>query len=1131
MRVRTVLVLAALLAGAAQAPAAITILGGVRDKTDYATNVSFRVVGEAGWTYTTQLDDQRVAEDTWIPVTVGGYHQVLVTRTNTADQAQVETNALLRFNITDPVRGSPDWGLYPWVPLPPVDSSSNECRSARLLIVAPSNYPAALPLPLVALAEGPDGLWKRLNGLVAFSGQPATSIWLKRGVGYTFLPPQPSGAAIVTTATLRGLATQLSIRVAATTVWSTVSGTLAATTNWPAGARIHVAGNVVVPAGVTLTVEAGAVVRLAAGVAFTNSGAVAINGAPGAPVVFTPADPAQPWGGFVQVRDTGARLTARHAIFTGYGADATWITKRGYHSHRDEEPLFCNDVGAVVLLTNVCALAGAGQFQHGEDATLEMTDTAVITCTTGGQMTGGWLTMRNSAILECPLVSADFVDGDNDGLYVAEGRAALTDSVIAWTKDDGIDAGSGPLGTVTVSRCWFEGSFHESLALSSASDFKIVRVDDTVVVNSGQAIEAGYGTPYVDVNRCLLAANEVGLRLGDNYDWNYTGTLTASNTLSLYNARDAWNFCHDIWAPRYGQMLLVSNLLTKPLAAYPANTRWDPALHATNLAPFIARASALGPVGAGFPYPAGGGAEGVAAPELIVELSMFATNPVVVQCTVTGGTAQAGSDFVLATNRLVFLPGQLRLKVPLTIVDDADDEPAETLALALQAEAGAEVGARQAGFLYTIAASDALDASDAHYVRAGWTNARSPYATWETAATNIQDAINAAADGKLVLVTNGTYTLSAQVAVARPLTVRSVNGPGVTILNGAQRTRCVRLASAKAVVEGFTITGGRSSPSGGGVRIDDGGTLRGCVVTNNVVTGSGNDGAGVWVQNGQVVNCLVAFNTSPDKAGGIYAQYGCLAENCTVVSNTAATQGGVRGYGSTGMGILFRNCIIWNNAATGATDPNRDSTATITYAACCTTPLPATGSDNVTGDPLFANAAARDFRLTAASSCVDGGLAGTGPTNDLDGVARPLDGNADGTPRVDIGAYELAHPGVDADGDGLSDAAEAYTYRSNPLIADSDGDRQADGAEVLAGTDPIRRGDVFRVTQAAAAAGGDVLTWDSHTGRTYTVVGASMAPAGAWSNLGVVAGDGGPLRYTNAAPAAVRFYRVKVRQP
>src|SRR5208282_1435813 len=90
-----------------------------------------------------------------------------------------------------------------------------------------------------------------------------------------------------------------------------------------------------------------------------------------------------------------------------------------------------------------------------------------------------------------------------------------------------------------------------------------------------------------------------------------------------------------------------------------------------------------------------------------------------------------------------------------------------------------------------------------HYVNLNNPSPALPYTGWTTAATNIQDAIDAAVPGDPIFVTNGIYRFGNRVtsvttncvAAVIPVSIISISGAARTIINGGGMKRCLYLTN------------------------------------------------------------------------------------------------------------------------------------------------------------------------------------------------------------------------------------------------------------------------------------------------------------------------------------------------
>lgn len=219
-----------------------------------------------------------------------------------------------------------------------------------------------------------------------------------------------------------------------------------------------------------------------------------------------------------------------------------------------------------------------------------------------------------------------------------------------------------------------------------------------------------------------------------------------------------------------------------------------------------------------------------------------------------------------------------------------------------------------------------------HYVSLSGSNIP-PYTNWATAATDIQSAITAAETDSVVLVSNGTYSAANNtISINNDITLQSVNGAEVTIIDAFGQGLCVTMASAKIV--GFTVRDGRplptppppdgSGPSGAGIYCTDS-TIQNCRIQGN--SNFSGTGAGLSCANSIVTNCDVFGNNNtgiyvydldmglyyPSYGGGIACANSTIVD-CRITENQADIGAGIYVTGTN----TIRNCLISSNAITTA---------------------------------------------------------------------------------------------------------------------------------------------------------------------------------------------------------------------
>ncbi|MFC1854958.1 right-handed parallel beta-helix repeat-containing protein [Thermodesulfobacteriota bacterium] len=300
----------------------------------------------------------------------------------------------------------------------------------------------------------------------------------------------------------------------------------------------------------------------------------------------------------------------------------------------------------------------------------------------------------------------------------------------------------------------------------------------------------------------------------------------------------------------------------------------------------------------------------------------------------------------------------------------------------------------------------------------------------------IQEAIDSASDGYLILVDEGTYSENINFN-GKKIIVKSLFGAEETIIDGDGKGATVSFNSGEnrlSVLDGFSIINGAGSHRyssgayGGGIDCYNSSspTIKNCLIYDNEASGYGGGiccwksaptiesckiydnsgtkgGGGIYLESSRAIirNCIISNNKTEALGGGIfYNACSPATTNCTISENSAKIAGGGI-YLENSSSPKITNCIVRDNIATTKSPEigtlSEKSSPKVTYS---NIKGGYKGDGNIDGDPDYSTGINRDFHLTINSPCIDAGTAERAPKHDLNGVKRPLGKG------FDIGAYE-----------------------------------------------------------------------------------------------------------------------------
>jgi CSLREA domain-containing protein len=200
-----------------------------------------------------------------------------------------------------------------------------------------------------------------------------------------------------------------------------------------------------------------------------------------------------------------------------------------------------------------------------------------------------------------------------------------------------------------------------------------------------------------------------------------------------------------------------------------------------------------------------------------------------------------------------------------------------------------------------------------------------------------QAVTNANSDGTLDLITFGSATNGTPIVLASVITIGDTggviiqgNGAGTTVVDGGGVTQVLSIpGGVPANISGLTVQNGLNAADGGGIWLQGSVVLDHVTVRDNVVTGTSNNGGGIYVGGSTVslwvLNSVLDGNVTDGSGGALWSDGAVSMQNTVVQNNladhTAAGSGAGGGVVNEGPGSLDGDNVTFSGNSFGTGTP------------------------------------------------------------------------------------------------------------------------------------------------------------------------------------------------------------------